>query len=414
MELTLKERQKLTSITAKKYRKAQKREKSKILDTFVAQTGYARKYAIHILANEGKVKPVNNRLRAKVSQKSRKKRVYPSVYDTAVRDALAPIWMAFSFLCGKLLAPFLHTNIDAIANDPRFPMSLEVIDKLRRISPASIDRLLRKTKAALRIKGTCGTRPAPQHLKALIPTLTHFDCIQDKPGLWQIDLVQHDGGNPSGEFCYTLTITEIRTTWTVHYVLRNKAFKWVLLALKTALTQLPTPVHIFHADNGSEFINVCLLTWCKEKGIALTRSRTKRKNDNCFVEQKNAHTVRKVIGYGRYCGDAGVTAIQDVYTHSDRLRNFFYPNRKLISKERVGSTLKKKYDKPQSPFERILAEGSVAQELKQQLIYQKTQLDLMAEMRLMNQALDKLCSSAVPVPQFVHMRGKPLHIKPQG
>jgi len=250
MELNLKERQKLTLVTARKYRTARKREKSKILDTFIEQTNYGRKYAIFILNNEGKIKHVGKRLKVKVTHKSSKKCVYPCYYDRAVKDALVPIWDAFNHQCGKLFAPFLHANISCIAKDPKFCFSDEVVFKLRKISAATIDRLLRDNKAALKIMGTNGTKPAAKHLKALIPTLSHYECIEQGSGLWQIDLVQHDGGNPSGEFCYTLTVTEVKSAWTVHYALKNKAFLWVHQALDTACSMLPLPVRILHSDNG--------------------------------------------------------------------------------------------------------------------------------------------------------------------
>ena len=404
MELTLKERQKLTAITAKRYRKARKREKSKILDTFLTQTGYTRKYAIHVLANEGKVKQVGKHLKVKISQKGNRKRQYPRIYDAAVRDALALIWKAFNFQCGKLLAPFLHANIDIIAKEPCFSMPPDVHGKLSRISPATIDRLLKKNKADLRIKGTCGTRAASTHMKSLIPILTHFECLQKEPGLWQVDLVQHDGGNPSGEFCFTLTITELVSAWTVHYALKNKAFRWVFQALDDALSRLPRPIRILHADNGSEFINHGVFQWAAKNNIKLTRSRSNRKNDNCFVEQKNGASVRKIVGYARYSGDEGVAALQAVYNHYDRLLNFFYPCQKLINKERTGSKVKKKYDKARTPYQRILDDPRTPSKLKDALTAFKENINLMNESENMIKALDKLLSVAVPIPEFVPKR----------
>jgi hypothetical protein len=271
MELDLKARQKLTAITAKKYRAAKKGGKTKILDTFIFQTNYNRKYAIHLLANEGKVKPLKKQVRAKVTHKTKKKRIYPVIYGKDVFDALILVWEAFSHQCGKLLAPFLHANINCIAKDPKFYIPDVVVKKLCKISASTIDRLLAPVKAKMKIKGTSGTRQAAQHMKNLIPTLSYFECTEQGDGLWQMDLVQHDGGNPSGEFCYTLTITEIRSAWTIHYALKNKAFTWVHQALDDAYSQLPIPVRILHSDNGSEFINRAILLWCEQKGITLTR-----------------------------------------------------------------------------------------------------------------------------------------------
>jgi hypothetical protein len=239
--------------------------------------------------------------------------------------------------------------------------------------------------------------------------MSHFECKEQGPGIWQIDLVQHDGGNASGEFCYTLTITEINTPWTVHYALKNKAFRWVFEALNHAVSVLPLPVLILHPDNGSEFINNALLAWCKEKGIALTRSRSNKKNDNCFVEQKNWASVRKIVGYARFCGDKGVAALQDVYSHYDKLLNYFYPCQMLLSKERIGSKVRKTYDKPCTPFERAITSPDFTEEVKESLITQKKQINLIDEMEQMQRGIDMLVSLAEPVPVFVPKGGmKPL------
>ena len=404
MELTLKERQKLTQITSKKYRKASKQGKTKILDTFIEQTGYGRKYAIHILANEGKIKPVGKQIILKTTHGSASKRVYPHIYDKAVLVALTLIWEAFNHQCGKLLAPFLHANINAIVKNHKFSFSDDVLRKLGKISGATIDRLLKKEKEKARIKGTSGTKPAKSHIKSLIPVMTHFECTEQGSGLWQIDLVQHDGGNPSGEFCFTLTVTEVKHCWTVHYPLRNKAFTWVYQALDHARSVLPLPVRILHADNGSEFINHALRLWCQQTGIELTRSRTTKKNDNCYVEQKNYASVRKIIGYGRFSADKGVAALANVYDHYDKLLNYFYPCQKLLTKERNGSKVKKTYDKPQAPFDRVVSDNKLPKTLKGKLIAQKEGIDLMDEMAAMQKAIDNLPALTDPVPVLISKR----------
>ncbi|MDR0472192.1 MAG: hypothetical protein LBH43_00730 [Treponema sp.] len=203
MELNLKGRQKLTAVTARKYRTAKKSEKTKTLFAFTGQTGYNRKHATRILANEGKIKTVKKELEAETTQKRVKKRICPATYDEAVQGAPALVWEAFNRQCGKLPAPFPRLNIDAIAKEPKFSFSRKVATKLRKISASAVDRLLVPIKAGAKIKGTSGTKPAAQHLKKLVPVLSHFECVEQGSGLWQIGLVQHDGGNPSGEFCYT-------------------------------------------------------------------------------------------------------------------------------------------------------------------------------------------------------------------
>jgi transposase InsO family protein len=126
--------------------------------------------------------------------------------------------------------------------------------------------------------------------------MSHFECKEQEAGLWQIDLVQHDGGCPEGEFCYTLTITELATCWTVHYALKNKAFAWVFQALNDARSLLPLPVRILHSDNGSEFINHTLKRWCQQNGTELTRSRSDKKNDNCLRTSGPSETEKLRLG----------------------------------------------------------------------------------------------------------------------
>jgi hypothetical protein len=135
----------------------------------------------------------------KLPKKGVKKRIYPVTYDNEVLSALVLIWEAFNCQCGKLLAPFMQLNIGSIAKEPKFNFSQKITTKLRKISASIIDRLLKPIKARMKIKGTSGTKPASGHLKKLVPMLSHFECIEQGDGLWQIDLVQHDGGNPSGE-----------------------------------------------------------------------------------------------------------------------------------------------------------------------------------------------------------------------
>jgi hypothetical protein len=151
VELTLKERKKLTQLTARKYQKAGKREKTAILNIFVSQTGYERKYVIRLLANGGKTILMRKSVRFAAAQAGGSRRVYEKVYDSAVLDALTAVWKAFNYQCGKLLPPFLRVNIDSIAREPKFAVSDAVRLKLVRISAAAIDRILRKEKAKQRI-----------------------------------------------------------------------------------------------------------------------------------------------------------------------------------------------------------------------------------------------------------------------
>jgi hypothetical protein len=393
----MQERRALTREVAVRYRKSDKAGKKRILDEFCQTAGYHRKYAISLLANEGKhryVRVNGKAVKAQIRHNAPSRRgEYPKTYDKAVQKALITLWEGFNYQCSKLLAPFLNRNIDTIAASPDYPMDGTVKEKLRNISASTVERLLVKHKKKTRIRGTSGTLAGPP-LRKRVTVMTGQECAAQPPGFFQIDLVQHDGGNPSGEFCYTLTMTDVGTGWTVHYPLKNKAHKWVRDSLEDFRRNSPFPFHAIHSDSGSEFLNHAVLRWAGENNIAFTKGRTGRKNDNCWVEQKNNSTVRKTAGYCRYCGETGVEALRSLYRPPDLLTNLFYPCMKLVSKEQVGHKYRKRYDKARPPFQRDLEHDQVSDDCKAKILALKKATSLMVQQGLLNRAIDFLLAIA--------------------
>jgi hypothetical protein len=218
------------------------------------------------------------------------------------------------------------------------------------------------------------------------------------PGYFQVDLVFHDGGNASGDFCYTLTVTDVCTCWTMPFALQNKASKWVEEALNKAVGLCPFPFKGIHSDNGSEFLNANIYRWCKKNTVEFTRSRKMHKNDNCFVEQKNNDAVRKTVGHARYTGEKGAAALQAVYDSYYKLACLYYPCMKLASKERVGSKVTKRYDPARTPLERVLERDDIAEETKLALIHLKETVPLVEEKERMDRAVEHLLQIADTVP----------------
>jgi hypothetical protein len=357
MGFTMAEKKKIAAEFAPRYRKAGKGEKSRILEEYLALSGSkSRKYAIFKLNRIGKTQLRildGQTVTVKMVEKSRKKRVYQPYYDTAVADMLEVLWKNFNRPWGKLFAPFLRQNLDLIRLREPYRMSDTVADKLKTISPRTIDRLLHKPKQRMKLRGASGTKPV-RLLHRAIPIVTWLQYATMPSGFFQIDLVQHDGGNPSGEFAdlrsdYTLTMTDVKTGWTVHFALLNKAAAWGIQALDTAFSLLPLGLKGIHSDTGSEFINRPVDLWRQRHGVAFSRGRPTHKNDNCYVEQKNYATVRKIVGYFRYQGAAGVAALQAVYDAYNPLLNLYYPCMKQIRCERVGAKKKKPMTRGKHP-----------------------------------------------------------------
>jgi transposase InsO family protein len=278
----------------------------------------------------------------------------PVCYDEQVRRAIEKLWKRFGYLCGKRLVVVIRTSLPQIASHPELRISAAVQLKLSHISAATVDRLLAPARKRLFLKGVQHTKPAAA-LAAQIPIRTFGQWRDVGPGHLQIDLVGHDGGIASGEFCFTLCATDVCTGWVERRAILTKAARWVCAALDEMRDCFPYPIEEIHPDNGSEFINRNLISWCRTHEVRITRSRSGRKNDNSYVEQKNFDAIRKLVGYYRYSGDSSVTLLNELYRLHGSLQNYVYPSQKMLSKTRTGSKVSKRYDAPLSPADRTLA-----------------------------------------------------------
>jgi hypothetical protein len=366
MRLTVKERKKAAAIVAPRYRKARKKEKGIILDEFTELTGYGRRYASYVLRSHGKKIWINTETVLVSDVRKRRTRKKERIYDDAVVIPLKKAWEIMDYICGKRLAPILKELIPRLIRFGEIRLAQEAKDKLMKISPATIDRILAPERKKYKIKGRANTKPGTL-LKSQIPIRTFSQWNDKRPGFVEIDLVGHDGGDGSDEFLQTLDVTDVATGWTETQAVKNKAQQWVFEALKDIRERLPFPMLGIDSDNGGEFINSHLYKYCQEEKITFTRTRSYRKNDNCFVEQKNFSVVRRAVGYGRYDSPEEQAVINDLYKELRLFTNFFQPSMKLVGKEREGSKVSKKYDKPLTPYRRVLASADVSDSDKAKL-----------------------------------------------
>lgn len=354
MGLTMKERQALVRETARRYQLAPKKQKSAILDEFVKMTRYHRVYAGVVLKNHGrrvKGTPFDTSLMGDIRAKPHGKR--PKRYDDQVLTALKSIWEIMDYLCGKRLMPALAEVIPRLEKFGEITLDPETRGKLLSISASTIDRLLAPEKKVPGLKGRSFTKPGTL-LKHQIPIKTFADWDQTQPGFVEIDLVGHEGGNSSGDFLQSLDVTDVCTGWTEVQAVRNKARVWVFEALCSIRKRMPFPLLGIDSDNGGEFINEHLFQYCVDNELTFTRGRSSRKNDNCYVEQKNYSVVRYAVGYARYDTEEELTVLNQLYQVLRLYANFFQPVMKLREKIRDGAHVIKKYGKAQTPFQRVL------------------------------------------------------------
>ena len=364
----MRQKKAITREVKERYQKAQKKEKIMILNEFTRLTGYNRCYASQILAKSnilGSVQIAGRKIKyVRDPKKSRRKK--KKYYDQDVLDALNQLWEEADSICSKRLAPFLAGLIEVLEKYGEITLTRQVKEKLLTISPATIDRLLAPIRKKQQIKGKSTTRPGSL-LKKKIPIRTFSNWDDTRPGFFEVDLVSHDGGNLRGDVIQSVNFTDIATGWMEMMSVKNKAQRWVFGGIKAIRKRLPFPILGFDSDNGSEFINDELLRYSEKEHITFTRSRPYRKNDSCYIEQKNWSVIRRTVGYGRYDSDQELEILNKLYGYLRYYVNFFQPVRKLVQKERIGSRVIKKYDVAQTPFRRVLASPLVSEEIKMKL-----------------------------------------------
>ena len=355
----MKERKAVTREIVRRYRRANRRAKTKILDEFIQTTGLNRKYAIQLLKGT---------LRVHVRYvPTGVPRGRPRLYDPSVLTKLKWLWALFGFMCGKRLVPAIRVNLVVLEKFHELKgLSMQTRGLLLRVSPATVDRLLAAERKKLRLKGRSHTRPGSLR-RSLIPIRTFGSEHQKEPGYVEVDLVGHDGGSSRGEFAQTLTLTDVATGWTELRAVRNKAQKWVFPALKFLVSLLPFALKGMNTDNGGEFININVAAWCQLFNVAFSRSRPYRKNDNPYVEQKNNAVVRTAVGYWRYDTSGELQLLNQIYAQLRLLTNFFYPSMKLQQSARVGARWKKRYDVPRTPYQRVLDSPNIDEAIKEKL-----------------------------------------------
>ena len=254
--------------------------------------------------------------------------------------------------------PFLPELLENLERHGHLTLTEEVRAQLLALSPATADRLLRPLRERDGPRGISTTKPGAL-LKRQIPIRTFADWDNALPGFFEADLVAHCGGSAEGAFLYTLNLTDIATSWTECLPLLHRTQQAVIQALDKARRLNPFPILGLDTDNGGEFVNETLVEYCAHNGITFTRGRVGRKNDQCYVEQKNGSVVRQLVGYDRFEGERAYRQLAELYRAVRLYVNFFQPSVKLLGKVRDGSRVRRTYDAAATPFHRLLVHGTL-------------------------------------------------------
>ena len=364
-----------------RYQRASRLEKQRILDEFCQVTRYHRKSALRLLNGPPP------------ARQPRAPRRRPPKYGTRVIQVLAAIWRAAGYPWSVRLKALLPLWLPWAQRRFRLTPALEA--QLLQVSPRQMDRRLAPYRRPGRTGRFGGTKPG-RLLKHHIPVRTDRWDVR-VPGFTDIDLVAHCGESGDGEFAHSLNLTDIHTTWVETRAVLGRGQHAVRAALEDMRQALPFRLQGIDSDNGSEFINAHLLGYCQRHGIQFTRGRPYKKDDNAHIEQKNWTHVRRLLGYVRYASPDAVAAMNALYRQELRLfQNLFLPSVKLVRKVRVGSRIRRVYDRPQTPLERVQACPEADPAKVARLAALRAQLDPFALAEAIDQQLDQLYALARP------------------
>lgn len=345
----------LLKMLKNRYFRAKRKEKTKILDEYAPSLGVHRKHLNRLLTcmviGGNREKPPG-----------RKKEYDPEELETPLKR----IWLASDQMCSKRLKAAMPLWLPYY-EDAYEPLAEKLKIQLTKMSAATIDRILERSRQSFP-KRLGGTKPG-NLLRHQIPIKTD-QWNEDRPGFVEGDTVAHCGTSLLGSFAWSLTVTDIFSTWTECGAMWNKGAKSALEQIRLIEERMPFDILGWDSDNGGEFINYHLKRYfeIRDKPAQFTRSRPYHSGDNAHVEQKNWTHVRQMLGYYRFDDPDIVPLLNDLYHNEfSLLHNYFYPTMKIIDKLRIQSKIKKCYDKPQTPYQRLMDCDYISEGQKQKL-----------------------------------------------
>lgn len=353
--LSMSTKREITKKYAREYAASSKKTRGRLLDELVAATGWSRANARRQVSAAGK----RHGPRRAVKRAPR-----PRTYGYDTLKLLIRVWMLAGRPSGKYLAATMGIWLPKLITHGEFGADTHRLTdhtgaQLLAVSGATIDRLLRPTREGLRLTGISGTKPGPL-LRTSITVRKAGDEHEQTPGFCEIDLVLHCGPTLKGEFCRTLTLTDVHTGWTENIALRNGAHRWVLEAMPVIEARLPFQLTGIDSDNGGEFINQALIAWAAERDLFFTRARPYHSNDNAHVEQKNGDVVRRHAFHYRYDTAVELRLLNELYALVRVRLNLFTGTTKAIGyrTNRNGKSVRV-YDKPRTPHQRLIDSGAL-------------------------------------------------------
>ena len=335
--------------------------------------------------------------------KARGRRV---VYGRRVMEAIEGMWRASNYLWSRNLKAALPLWKESLGR--RYKLDPKELTLLLNISSSTIDRRLKSKKLELKKQVYGKTKKSSYLLRHQIPIRTEFRNAA-KAGLTEADTVSHSGPCAAGLFAQTVNQTSILTQWVERRAVLGKTEANVHRAMTEMAESFPFAVTGIDTDNGDEFINGLVWSWCRERRILFTRSRPYKKDDQAHIEQKNKTHVRKWVGWLRYDTSEVVEALNDLYKNDLRLfQNLFQPSVRLIKTIRRGSRSYRVFDKPQTPLDRVIASKQGDPPKVSELVELRRSLDPFELSRVIDLKLKRIYALASKTPHPAPLPPRPM------
>lgn len=357
-KMTIDERRKYLRRMKKRYIKADRKERGRLLDEMEALTELHRKSLIRLMRGSLERKP--------------RRQQRGCTYGPEVDDALRVIAESLDYVCAERLTPNLLWMAEHLAVHGELEVSPSLLDQLKQISVSTVGRKLKRIRQDRPRLPRKGPERANQATRGIPMKRIPWD--EQQPGHFEVDLVHHCGPSAAGEYVHTLQMLDIATGWSERVAVLGRSYLVMQHGFRRIQARLPFPVLEVHPDNGREFFNHHMLRFWKEvfHGLQLSRSRPYHKNDNRFVEQKNSSLVRAYPGHERLDTVAQTLALNQLYDKMWLYYNFFQPVMRLTEKiitpaESQLTRVKRRYDQARTPFDRLCETKTITQERRDQL-----------------------------------------------
>lgn len=359
------------------YRRASKEQKTRLLNEARRRTRLNRKVLIRKLAHPAR------------APRPRKRGPRRKIYGAEVQCALIRVWEIFDFACGQRLAPALRQEVERLCRQGELRCSEAVAEKLTRISPRTIDRLLgRERQVRCLRRGRQASLQPLLYQKIPVKVASEWDTAE--VGNVQLDYVGHCGRSTGGEYLHTISAVDIASSWWEGEPILGRSQQATEEGLEEIRRRLPFRLRELHPDNDTGMINALIWGYCRRRRVKLSRSRPYQKNDNAWVEQRNWTHVRQVVGYRRLETAEQQAILRELYAALRLYKNFFQPVLKLKEKVRVGGRIQRRYEPARTPYQRLLDSGQLTAAARRRLEAEYAQLNVAQLRRTIQELQNRL------------------------